>query len=79
MRMPPRGLGGEQRIGQVHAAEKSLAGKDHYDGGTLSMTRGLRIGYHTQLDDLTSPLTKSGRRWRPALRTPSAWRKSCGR
>ena len=36
---------------------KILAGKDHYDGGTLSMTRGLRIGYHTQLDDLTSPLT----------------------
>ena len=34
-----------------------LAGKDHYDDGTLSMTRGLRIGYHTQLDDLTSPLT----------------------
>ena len=33
---------------------KILAGKDHYDGGTLSMTRGLRIGYHTQLDDLTS-------------------------
>ena len=36
---------------------KILADKDHYDGGTLSMTRGLRIGYHTQLDDLTSPLT----------------------
>ena len=36
---------------------KILAGKDHYDGGTLSMTRGLRIGYHTQLDDLASPLT----------------------
>ena len=36
---------------------KILAGKDHYDGGTLSRTRGLRIGYHTQLDDLTSPLT----------------------
>ena len=36
---------------------KILAGKDHYDGGTLSKTRGLRIGYHTQLDDLTSPLT----------------------
>lgn len=36
---------------------KILAGKDHYDSGTLSMTRGLRIGYHTQLDDLTSPLT----------------------
>ena len=28
---------------------KILAGKDHYDGGTLSMTRGLRIGYHTPL------------------------------
>ena len=26
---------------------KILAGKDHYDGGTLSMTRGLRIGYHS--------------------------------
>lgn len=36
---------------------KILAGQDHYDGGTLSATRGLRIGFHTQLDDLTSPLT----------------------
>ena len=36
---------------------KILAGQDHCDGGTLSATRGLRIGFHTQLDDLTSPLT----------------------
>ena len=36
---------------------KILAGQDHYDGGTLAATRGLRIGFHTQLDDLTSPLT----------------------
>ena len=36
---------------------KILAGQDHYDSGTLSITRGLRIGFHTQLDDLTSPLT----------------------
>lgn len=36
---------------------KILAGEDTYDGGTLSMTRGLRIGFHTQLDDLTSERT----------------------
>lgn len=36
---------------------KILAGQDHCDGGTLSAARGLRIGFHTQLDDLTSPLT----------------------
>ena len=36
---------------------KILAGQDHYDGGTLAAARGLRIGFHTQLDDLTSPLT----------------------
>jgi len=36
---------------------KILAGQDHYDNGNLAITRGLRIGFHTQLDDLTSPLT----------------------
>ena len=36
---------------------KILAGQDAYDGGTLSTTRGLRIGFHTQLDDLTSERT----------------------
>ncbi|MGI5885676.1 MAG: ABC-F family ATP-binding cassette domain-containing protein [Candidatus Spyradocola sp.] len=36
---------------------KILYGQDAYDGGTLSMTRGLRIGFHTQLDDLTSQRT----------------------
>ena len=36
---------------------KILAGQDHYDNGSLAITRGLRIGFHTQLDDLTSPLT----------------------
>ena len=34
-----------------------LAGREGYDGGTLSTTRGLRIGFHTQLDDLTSERT----------------------
>jgi len=33
---------------------KILAGVDQDYGGTLSMVRNLRIGYHTQLDDLTS-------------------------
>ena len=34
-----------------------LAGELPHDGGQLSMLRGLKIGYHSQLDDLNSPLT----------------------
>lgn len=36
---------------------KILAGQDHHDDGGLTTTRGLRIGFHTQLDDLTSELS----------------------
>ena len=34
-----------------------LAGELPHDGGQLSTTKGLTIGYHSQLDDLSSPLT----------------------
>ncbi len=34
-----------------------LAGELPYDSGQMSMPRGLTIGYHSQLDDLSSPLT----------------------
>ena len=33
-----------------------LAGELPHDGGQLSMLRGLKIGYHSQLDDLKYPI-----------------------